>query len=283
MESNKIENILSSVDRLPTLPTIYTKLTSLLQSPDATAQMISSVIAEDQAIAAKVLKLVNSSFYSLPQKIGSLKRAVVILGLKQIRNLVLVASTLKMFHGLKEDHSFDMQKFCEHSVGCAVAARVLAETAYLKSPDDVFAGGLLHDIGKLIHAVYLREEFAAVVADVEGSELPIIESEKKIFGFDHTYTGRELAMKWGLSQETVAMIAYHHLSDSSAELTKEIAAVHIGNILSISLGLGSGGEKKVPVADMKAWEILGIELNNLESIMVRICRLFKESATVMGS
>lgn len=280
-KTNKIDRMLRSVDRLPTLPTVYTKLTQLLRSPNATVKEIGGIISEDQAMAVKVLKIANSAFYGLPNKVGSLKHAIVILGLNQIRTLVLATSTLQMFQKFESDHSFDMQKFWEHSIGCAVAARVLAETASLRSPDDAFTGGLLHDIGKLVHAVYLQEEFAAVVADVEESELPIIESEKKIIGCDHTYTGKELAIKWGLSQGTVAMIAQHHLSDSSDELTKEVAAVHIGNILSIALGLGSGGEKKAPVADMKAWEILGIELSNLESIMLRIGKFFNESVTIL--
>ena len=97
VKTNKIDRILRSVDRLPTLPTIYTKLTNLLQSPNATAPMIGKVIAEDQAIALKVLKIVNSAFYGLPNKIGSLKHAVVILGLSQIKNLVLATSTVAAY------------------------------------------------------------------------------------------------------------------------------------------------------------------------------------------
>ena len=283
MKTNKVERIIGSVDRLPTLPIIYTKLTNLLQSPNTTAKMISDVISEDQAIAVRVLNLVNSAFYSLPQKIGNLKHAIVILGLNQIKNLVLVTSTIKMFKELKSGSSFDMQRFWEHSIGCAVAARVLAETAYLKSPDDVFTGGLLHDIGKLVHAIYLKEDFAAVIDDVCESGLPMIEVEQKILGWDHTDTGRELAIKWNLSKGTVDMIRHHHLSGNHTELTKEISAVHVGNTLCIALGLGSGGEKKVPVAQMKAWEILDIEMNNLESIIERIDRLFHESLVLLES
>ncbi len=281
VKANKVDRILRSVDRLPTLPTIYTKLTKLLQSPNATAPMIGKVIAEDQAIAVKVLRIVNSAFYGLPNKIGNLKHAVVILGLNQIKNLVLATSTLQVFQKLESSHSFNMQKFWEHSIGCAVSARVLAETASLRNPDDVFSGGLLHDIGKLVHAVYLSEEFSDIIADVEETGAPMIESEERILGCDHTYTGRELGTKWGLSQGTIDMIAHHHLSDPSAELTKEIAAIHVGNIFSIALGLGSGGEKKVPVVDMKAWDILGIKLSNLDSIVMKIDKLFSESATLL--
>jgi len=280
-KTNKIDRILRSVDRLPTLPTIYTKLTQLLRSPNTTVKEIGSIINEDQAMAIKVLKIVNSAFYGLPNKIGSLKHAIVILGLNQIRTLVLATSTLQMFQKFESAHSFDMQKFWEHSIGCAVAARVLAETASLRSPEDAFTGGLLHDIGKLIHTLYLNEEFAAVIADVEEKKMPMVESEERILGYDHTYTGEKLAVKWSLSQTTIDMIAHHHVFNPSSELAKEIAAVHIGNILSIALGLGSGGEKKVPVADMKAWEILGLELSNLESIMARIEKFFNESVAIL--
>ena len=219
---------------------------------------------------------------NLPQEIYAVpERPHFLLGLNQIKNLVLATSTLQMFRKYQSAQMFDMRKFWEHSVGCAVASKVLAETAYLGSPDDMFAGGLLHDVGKLIHAIYLHEEFSAVVSDVEARGLPLFESEKKILGYDHTYTGRELAMRWSLSQGTISMIAHHHLSDGSALLSKEVAAVHIGNSICIAMGLGSGGEKKVPMINEKAWEMLGIELSSLEYIVARIEKLFKESIAIL--
>jgi putative nucleotidyltransferase with HDIG domain len=151
----------------------------------------------------------------------------------------------------------------------------------LRSPDDVFAGGLLHDIGKLIHAVYLTEEFSAVVAEVNECGVPMVTSERRVIGYDHTYTGKELAIRWNLSEGTIDMIAHHHLSDPATTLTKEIAAVYLGNIFSIALGLGAGGEKKVPIADTNAWDILGIELSHLESIITRIDKVFAESIAIL--
>jgi len=283
MKPNQIDRIIRRVDRLPTLPIIYTKLTSLLQAPNTTVQTIGNIIAEDQAIAVKVLRLVNSAFYGLPHKIGSLKHAIVLLGLNQVKNLVLATSTLQMFQEFKSAQAFDMKKFWEHSVGCAIAAKVLAETAHLTSPDDIFSGGLLHDVGKLIHAIYLDEAFTAVIADVQENGVPMIESEKKILGYDHSYTGRELAARWSLSQGTIEMIAHHHLADTSARITKEVAAVHVGDILCIALGLGSGGEKKVPVAQTKAWDILDIDLSRLDYIVTRIEKLFSESVSILES
>lgn len=281
MKPRNIDSIISSMGELPTLPTIYMKLSHLLKEPDSPIKTISGIISEDPAIAAMVLKIVNSAAYGFRNRIGDLQHAIVILGLSEIRNLVLASSIYKVVKEFKSSSAFDMQEFWKHSIGCAIVSRVLAETANLKSPEDVFTGGLLHDIGKLIHASYLREEFDEVIADVEETGSQIAQSEKKILGFDHAKTGGTLAEKWHLPRTTVDMIACHHMSRAPEGLTKEMAAVHIGNSLCIALGLGSGGEQKVPIVNEKAWEILDLRLSELEYVMQRSLKLFEESISIM--
>ncbi|MBW2646924.1 MAG: HDOD domain-containing protein [Deltaproteobacteria bacterium] len=281
MKSKKIDRIINSIGELPILPAIYTKLTHILNVPDTSIRMISNIISEDQAVAAMVLRIVNSATYGFYNKIGDLQHAIIILGLNEIKNLVLATSMYKVVNEFKSSSAFDMQEFWKHSIGCAISARVLAETAYLKNPEDVFTGGLLHDIGKLIHAAYLREGFDDVVANVVETGSQMSESEKKILGFDHAQTGSALAEKWRLPQKTVNMIALHHLSYMPDTLTREIPAVHIGNTLCIALRMGSGGEKRVPMVNQKAWEILGLKLSDLEYIMQRSTKLFEESISIM--
>jgi len=281
MKPDHIEKIVDSIDRLPTLPVIYTRLSDLLAQSDSTVRTIAEVISEDPTIAAKILKIVNSAFYGFPKKIGNLQRAVVILGLNEIKSMVLATSILKTFTQLDSDCAFDMKSYWEHSVGCAVSAKILAEAAYLKNPEDVFTGGLLHDIGKLIHALYLPQEFSRVIAEVEHTGIPMIESEQGVFGFAHTHTGRILAEKWHFPEETVNMVAQHHVEGDSPNLSKEVAAVHLGNTLCIAFGLGSAGEKVVPIVNQKAWEILGLQLSDLESISGRIHKSFREASVIL--
>jgi putative nucleotidyltransferase with HDIG domain len=271
MKSKKIDRIINSIGNLPTLPTVYMKLSRLLNVPDSSIRMISNIISEDQALSAMVLKIVNSASYGFYNKIGDLQRAIVILGLNEIKSLVLATSMYKIVKQFKSSCAFDMQEFWKHSIGCAILAKVLAETAYIKDPEDVFTGGLLHDIGKLIHATYLREEFDSVIANVMETGSQMSESEKKILGFDHAQT----------PQKTVNMIAHHHLSYMPDTLTREIAAVHIGNTLCIALRMGSGGEKRAPIVNQKAWEILDLRLSDLEYIMQRSTKLFEESISIM--
>ena len=281
MKSKNIDGIINSIAELPTLPAIYIKLSRILNVQNSSIRMISNIISEDLAVSAMVLKIVNSTLYGFHNKIGDMQRAIVILGVNEIKNLVLATSMYKTIKQLKSSSAFDIQEFWKHSIGCAISAKVLAETAYIKNPEDVFTGGLLHDIGKLIHATYLREEFEGVVANVVETGSQMFESEKKILGFDHTQTGSALARKWSLPRKTINMIANHHLSDTPDTLTKEVAAVHIGNTLCISLRMGSGGEKRVPIVNQKAWKILDLKLSDLEYIMQRSTKLFEESISNM--
>ncbi|MBN2466914.1 MAG: HDOD domain-containing protein [Deltaproteobacteria bacterium] len=278
---DKIERIMNSLDKLPTLPTIYTKLSRLLHAPDSTARMISDAIAEDQVVAAKVLKLANSSFYGFAKRIGTLQHAVVILGMNEIKTLVLATSVVKTFHDYKSGHTFDVQEFWEHSLACATASRVLAEAGRLSSPEEVFAGGLLHDIGKLIYALFFSEDFACVMEEVENNEMPIITAEKKIMGLSHADVGRALAVKWNLPEGIVKMISGHHVSEKNTDCTKEIAAVNLGNTLCIALGMVSWGERKVPCIHDSVWRSLGIKISDLEFIIMRINSLCKENSSIL--
>ena len=281
MKPDNIERIVDSIDRLPTLPAIYMKLSNLLSQSDSTVMMIAEVISEDPTIAAKILKIVNSAFYGFPKKIGNLQRAVVILGLNEIKSLVLATSMLRTFTELGSGHEFNMTGFWEHSVGCAVSSKIVAEAAYLKNPEDVFTGGLLHDIGKLIHALYMPQEFTRVITEIEHAHISMLESEQNIFGFSHTQTGRILAEKWHFPEEVAHMIGGHHMHGEASTPMKEVAAVHLGNSLSIAFGLGFAGEKVVPLISQNAWEILGLRLGDLESIAGRIQRSFHEASVIL--
>lgn len=179
MKSKNIDRTINSIAELPTLPTIYMKLSRILNVQNSSIRMISNIISEDLAVSAMVLKIVNSPLYGFHNKIGDMQRAIVILGLNEIKNLVLATSMYKTIKQLKSSSAFDIQEFWKHSIGCAILAKVLAETAYIKNPEDVFTGGLLHDIGKLIHFTYLREEFEGVVANVVETGSQMFESEKK--------------------------------------------------------------------------------------------------------
>ncbi|MBK7551137.1 MAG: HDOD domain-containing protein [Syntrophaceae bacterium] len=177
--------------------------------------------------------------------------------------------------------AFDKKNFWKHCIGCAVASRVLAEAADLRNPDEVFTGGLLHDIGKLVVAVHYPDRFSAVINEVQASGAPMVESERKVFGYDHCQVGSALAAQWRFPADTAQMIGAHHLADGALPARKDIAAVHIGNILAMALGLGSGGEKKLAPVNPKAWDLLGLSLSSLELVMEKTVKLYRENTEIL--
>ncbi len=284
MIQTKIYRIVNDIDDLKTLPSVYINLSNMIENPDVTAAMIGEVIAEDQVIAAKVLKVVNSAFYGFPRRISSLREAIVILGLDEIKNLVLGTSVLDAFLKTGSNQVFDMNKLWAHSIGCAVGSKIIAQAVCPKDAENAFAAGLLHDVGKLIHATFLAEEFGQVISHVSDTGMPISEAEDQIMGFNHAQTGKILAQKWKLPGKLLSVIEDHHLPgySMSAKPSKEISITHLADILCISLRLGSSGDTRVPVVDMRAWEVLALKLSNLEPIMEKLQKGFKESISILA-
>jgi putative nucleotidyltransferase with HDIG domain len=162
-----------------------------------------------------------------------------------------------------------------------VASRVLAEAADLRNPEEVFTGGLLHDIGKLVVAVHYPEKYSIVVNEVQRTGAPMVEAERKIFSYDHCQVGSALAVQWRFPPDTALMIGSHHLADGVVPARKDIAAVHIGNILCMALGLGASGEKVLAHVNPKAWELLGLSLSSLELVMDKIVKLYGENTEIL--
>ena len=163
LDSAKVRKKIESIDDLPTLPTVASQIIGMASSPMTNAADVGRMIEQDQALTAKVLKLVNSAFYGFPGQIKSIQHAVVIMGFNKVKNVVVTASVFDMAKGRKSDR-LDLSRFWQHSLGTAVSAKVA--TKGLNSalqPDDAFVGGLVHDIGKLILDQFLADEYGPVL------------------------------------------------------------------------------------------------------------------------
>ena len=185
-----IKSTIENISGLPTLPTVIERITRLLQNPQTSAEEIGRAITVDQALAAKVLKLVNSAFYGFPGKIGTITHAVVILGFSTVKNVVLTASIFDIFHRKQtQPEQFDIQKFWQHSIACGAASQAIAKHIGFEQKETCFIAGLIHDIGKLILCHHLPAEFAKVVANATAKDILFLESELQLFDCTHTEIG----------------------------------------------------------------------------------------------
>lgn len=259
VDSEKLRELVSEIDELPTLPAVVVELLKMLEDEKTQARQIADLIAHDPSLSAKVLKLVNSSYYGLSKKVSTVSQAVVILGFSAIRSVVVGASVIQAFSkpGVHEGY-FRAEAFWDHAVSVAAAAQFLARTTEMPRSEDGFTAGLLHGCGLLILDQYFPELMASVQDRVEQDEVPLSEAEELEMGFDHADLGAHLLQTWGLPDQIVDAVKFHTNVDRHPGDMRMAACVHIADIVCRGLGYGDAGEPTIPPIDPTALESLGL-------------------------
>lgn len=253
-----IRRVVERIQNLPTLPVVVAQILKVVGDDESGASDIQQILRRDQALTAKIMRLVNSSFYGYAGKIKDLQQAVVILGFDTIKSIALSATVFSAF-SRSDRRAFDREAFWRHSIATAVAARRLALVAKMPTAEEAFVAGILHDIGKVVLDEYAPAEFDAVLAHVAEKDVLIYEAERVVLGFSHAQIGRWLATKWALPAEFIDVIFYHHQPGNAQKAPQLTALVHVGDVLARTLKLGSGGDDLVPPLDPKAWANLKID------------------------
>ncbi len=262
--------------RLVSLPEVCLRVNEMLDDPDTSASDFGLVISQDTGLTARLLKIVNSSFYGFSSRIETVSRAVAIIGLRELRGLVIAASAVEIFSRIPTD-VLNMVRFWRHSVYCGVVARLLAERCHVLHSERLFVAGLLHDIGKLIICNRLPEQARVVQEKISNRDGLDFEIEQTMLGFDHAEVGGELLSSWLMPQSLINAVRYHHFPDQAEAFEIEVAIVHIANAMTgmAEQGLDVDVEMLIQPVDEKAWETLGLD----ESVMPQ---LFADAGTRFG-
>ncbi len=265
---------LEEVDNLPTLPVIVQQIQSLLASPRSSMAQIATVIARDQAISTKVVRLINSAFYGLGQPVSSIQQAIVLLGLTTVKNLVVGVSIVKTFDKAGTASLFDREKFWMHCFACAMGAKALAKRLGLEEPEDYFLAGLLHDIGVLILDQYAHHEFVDILQKAIRGKRDYSAVEKEVMGITHGEIGEILASKWKIPLFLSQSMRHHHVPlfqnpELSASLDK-IAMVHIADYQAIVHGIGMGIACPASACSAEAMRRFSISQTMLDEVFAGI-------------
>ncbi|MEA1997149.1 MAG: HDOD domain-containing protein, partial [Gemmatimonadota bacterium] len=207
-----LKRITQSIISLPTLPTVVAKMIQMIDDPKSSARSLSRLIRSDQVLTARILRLANSSFYGFPNPIASVNLAIVALGYETVKNLGLSVSVISRFAKAgQEDELLDYSRFWEHSVGVAVASRMLARMHGLPEIEsEAFVAGLIHDLGKVILSQYQTARYSEALRIVENRRVLLARAEERVFGVDHSEVGGWLAERWNLPGSLVEAIRLHH-------------------------------------------------------------------------
>ena len=257
--NKELETAIMTAADLPTIPVIAIKVMQLIESESATAEELAKIVSSDPALAARVLKISNSSFYGCRRQIQTISGAIVILGFSTLRSLVVAASLKQVYNpfGLTE------KMLWEHSFAAGLAARIIAHETRAANVEEAFLAGLFHDIGKIIMSSLDREKFQEVMQHCYNEGISFEDAERGVYPFSHEEVGAHVIKKWNFPEVLATVIMEHHtlefdaLSDpATVSLT---AVVSLADQYCLKLGIGvREPQEEIDLVGCQACRILGI-------------------------
>ena len=231
--SEKLKGLVAQLYSVPSLPSLYFRIMEALESPETSLEVIGGIVAKDPAMTAKILQLVNSAFFGIARKISSPVEAVQFLGVGRVRSLVL---SLHVFTCFDQSRIKDLsiERVWAHSMSTGLIAQKIARSAKADRVviDDAYVAGMLHDIGKVMLASSLSEQYEHAAAIAAERGIQMIDAEKEVFGVTHAEVGAYLLGLWGLPAAIVEAVALHHMpGGTGVKVMSPLAAVHIASVL----------------------------------------------------
>jgi len=256
--SESMRSLVAKVRSFPTAPTIYIELLAALRSPNTTTEEVGAIITKDMAITTKLLQVLNSAYFGLPNKITDPAQAVGILGFDTLKSMVVAIKMLAHYDKLKTAH-FSIDQLWRHSTEVARHAKqiVMMHTGGRVMAETAFTAGLMHDMGKVVLAANFDEQYRGVQSLALKKNMPLWDIEKEIFGATHGEVGAYLLGLWGMPLELLEAAALHHYpSHSKHREFSALTAVHVANVLEYEMG--GKQDTPVPVLDETYLEEVGV-------------------------
>jgi len=281
--AQRVLDALSRLAEVASLPEVTTRILEVVENPCATAHDMHQIIKSDPALAAKVLKVVNSAFYGVPSQIASLERAIVMLGLSAVKNIALAASLSRLFRAEAISEHFAARDLWRHSVAVAVAARLIAAQGGRAPADEAFVAGLVHDLGLIALRQLYPLKTRNLVEQAMNQPTHFAKLEQELVGISHALIGAELATRWRFPALLRAAMAHHHQPERApAEHAAVTRVVHAADVESCRARYGfwlSAGGAVLSTADLDA---VGLTAEQMETLVAEMAQLVEEAEQVFS-
>jgi len=264
-----IIRIKTYIDKMPSLPITVSKIMEICNDPNTSPADLNRVISVDPVLMGKVMKLINSAYYGISQEITSLARAIIMLGINTVKNLALSTAVLGNLGNSREFQALNMEGFWRHSLCTGVTAKLIAKKRKvdLRSLEEYFIAGLLHDLGKIPINNKLLDEYLLTIRLADRDHQPLYLTEKETLGFDHTEIGEIIVNTWKLSPEIHNCVVYHHDPLRFTGEGKDILySVVMANYFANIFEMGFAGDRYPAKVDPQISSYLGITLDHLEEL-----------------
>lgn len=268
--------------QLPTLPVVAQNIIRISRSPDSSAKELAAFIGNDQALANKVLRMANSSYYGMGRKVDSILRAITIIGFDEVLGIAIGIGVLPSFKASAIGRILDMRQLWLHSLGCSFAAR--NTITFLQKKKDSTAGALLedkasflptllHDMGKIIFAIYFPAEYALVLQHAMEKKVPLQSVEQEMLGLDHANLSSLLMQYWKFPETFLMPVRYHHAPERcDDEFRLGAMLIMFANSLVKEGNIGNSYNQQQDPQPHEIGEKLGLGRNAVQEIKAALAR-----------
>lgn len=278
-------SVIEDMSTLVSPPDVYLKINDMITSDTASAQQISEIVMYDPSLTARILKLVNSSYYALPTKVDTVSRAIALIGTHELSSLVFSMCAVQSFSQISSSIT-NMNTFWRHGVYCGLAAKAIAKRINCLNTERLFVAGLLHDIGTLTINSRFPKVAEESIFKARGDEEYLIDFEQTAIGFDHAYLGAMMLENWNMPEATCDAIRYHHRPRAAEVTPLEASIVHAADTLANYSGTGSFSETIAEhddiAADIKALIELPADFDH-DELLNEVDRQFVETIYLLVS
>ena len=236
MQAKKIASVVKS---FPGMPGTALKLLAMVDDPSMRVSQIEKILRQDPGLTANVLRLANSAYFGIPSKVGSIRQAVILLGLKRLIQMVIAACVSAIMDKPVPGYNLPPGELWRHSIAVSVAAEGLVKELKVDAGEEIFTAALLHDVGKLVLGEFVKEDFKQIETAVSEG-IAFETAETIVLGTNHADTGARILTNWSLPTEIVNAVRWHHAPENADQTSTMLDIVHVANFMSMMIGIGMG-------------------------------------------
>jgi HD-like signal output (HDOD) protein len=264
---------------LPAFPSTAMAAMQQIDNHDVSTKELQSIIAKDQALTARILKIVNSAMYCFEKEVSTLSHAIAILGLDTVRSIIVAAAVQQVFQkGISPAADLSSKLFWEHSFGAAVAAKAIAARSNYPVPEEAFSCGLLHDMGKMVLLRNQSCRYPEILNEVYCGKTTFMEAELQAFGYTHSHIGSLLAHKWHFPTQLVEGILYHH-DYAGAPTHRRLAAItSLADSMMVVMEVGFLKDKSLKLENEASAQYLNLTAPILQKTLTELQTMIPSSS-----
>jgi HD-like signal output (HDOD) protein len=271
-----LKQLAAAVAEVSSIPTVVTQILEVAHNDKSTVGDLMRVVETDPSLSSKVLRMVNSSSFCLPERVHSIHRAICLLGFNQVKSLAVSLSVADVFRQAEPMGTYSRSGLWKHMVCVGAVAKLIAMRTGSGLFEEAFVAGLLHDLGIILMDQYAHPQFVQVLERSNQTARPMYEVERELLGFDHGALGAEIGRRWRFPPATLAAIEFHHRGAAAPkEAATIVACVELANAICTKKGMSSTGSGVIAPPRIEALQLLRI---NREGLLVLMDEVDQEVA-----